>query len=398
MPQAPIDILARLVAFDTTSRLSNLALIEWVSDYLAGLGVSSHLTFSDAGDKANLFARVGPVDGPALVLSGHTDVVPVDGQSWDTDPFELSVRDGRAYGRGAADMKGFIACVLAWMPGLVEQARAGRLCRPVGIALSYDEEVGCLGVGRLIEDLARRGESVSGCVIGEPTGMRPVIAHKGIAHYRCVVTGREAHSSLTPQGVNAIEFAARLITHIRKLADAEAQFGHRHALYDVPFATLQTGVIRGGVAGNIVPKSCEFIFECRWLPGDRHERFIDSVREYAGVLEREMRQVSGAASILFEPLVNCPPFEAVNGSEVLHYACELGGCRESEGAAVAYTTEAGRFSEAGIPCVVFGPGHIREAHRPDEFIELEQLDACMNWLEKLGHCLVDGKIRDDTFA
>ncbi len=398
MSDATLELLARLVAFDTTSRNSNLALIEWVRTYLDSLGVASHLTYSDDGSKANLFARVGPPELPVVLLSGHTDVVPVDGQSWSTDPFALAVRDGRAYGRGTADMKGFIACVLAWLPGVVALANSGKLSRPVGIALSYDEEVGCLGVGRLIEDLVARGIGVSGCLIGEPTSMKPVIAHKGIAHYRCVVRGREAHSSLTPRGVNAIEFAARLISHIRKLADAEAQFGHRHALYDVPFATLQTGLVHGGVAANIVPRDCEFVFECRWLPGDRHERFVDSVRDYAVLLEKEMREVAEEASIHFEALVNCPPFEAVEHSEVLQYAHELAGCCRSEGSGVAYTTEAGRFSEAGIPCVVFGPGAIREAHRPNEFVELHQLEACTAWLERLGECLQSGKIVQESFA
>lgn len=374
-------ILASLIAFDSTSRHSNLALIEWVADYLQQHGVHSTLTFSDDGRKANLFAVIGDAALPVIVLSGHSDVVPVDGQHWQSDPFVLSERDGRLYGRGSCDMKGFIACVLSQVPAWTTLAAAQRLERGIGIALSYDEEVGCLGVSRLIADLQQRQLNIEGCIIGEPTMMRPVIAHKGIAHYRCRVTGRAAHSSLTPQGVNAIEYAARLITHIRRLADTEQFFGAQQTLYDVPFATLQTGVIHGGTAPNIVPKDCEFIFECRWLPGDRHQRFVDSVRDYAAVLCAEMQTIAPEADISFEQLVDCPPFESDPDSAVRRHVEAL--CQCCGGEAVAYTTEAGRFAEAGIPAVVCGPGSIAQAHRPDEFVAISQLDECVAWLQQL---------------
>jgi acetylornithine deacetylase len=375
------DVLERLVAFDTTSRHSNLALIEWVAEWLRGHGVDSRLSFNDDGSKANLFARIGPEGRPVLMLSGHSDVVPVDGQLWQSDPFVLSEREGRLYGRGAADMKGFIACVLAAVPDWVERARAGRLELPLGIALSYDEEVGCLGVAGLIDDLKAGGIDVAGCIVGEPTMMTPVVAHKGIAHYRCRVTGRSAHSSLTPSGVNAIEYAARLISHIRRLADAEAQFGRRHALYDVPFATLQTGLIHGGTASNIVPAQCEFVFECRWLPGDQHQRYIESLRDYAATVLAEMREVAPEADIELEALVDCPPFEADAGSRVSLLVDTL--CGGVAGRGVAYTTEAGRFHAAGMACVVCGPGSIEQAHRADEYIATSQLDACSEWLRAL---------------
>lgn len=376
------DVLATLVRFDTTSRYSNLQLIEWVKDYLAGHGVASRLTFSPDGNKANLFARIGDESLPVVVLSGHTDVVPVDGQAWTTDPFILSeAMPGRLQARGSADMKGFIACVLALVPSFVELARQGKLTQGIGIALSYDEEVGCLGVGYLIEGLKQDGVNVTGCIIGEPTNMRPVVAHKGIAHYRCHVTGRAAHSSLTPQGVNAIEYAARIITHIRKLAETEASFGHHQPLYDVPFTTLQTGTIQGGTAANIVPKDCEFVFECRCLPGDNPERFVSSVRDYADSLLLEMREVAPEAAITIEPLVLCPPFESQSESEVMGYVSRLCPC--CEGSGVAYTTEAGVFNAAGISCVVLGPGSIEQAHRPDEYIEREQLSLCIEWLQRL---------------
>lgn len=374
-------ILSRLLSFDTTSRDSNLALIQWVASWLEQYGVASTLTFNDEKTKANLFAHLGDPTLPAVVLSGHTDVVPVDGQQWCYPPFDMTVRDGLVYGRGSADMKGFIACVLAAVPRWQQLAAGGVMTRSLGIALSYDEEIGCLGVGRLIDDLLARQVPVAGCIIGEPTMMRPVIAHKGIAHYRVHVRGRAAHSSLTPQGVNAIEYAARLVTHIRKLADAEQSFGSRHPLYDVPFATLQTGLIKGGNAANIVPKDCEFVFEVRWLPGDVHERFVASVQDYAQVLLAEMQQVAPEADIQFEALVNCPPFEYSPGSEITRHVEAL--CQGCSHDAVAYTTEAGRFHEAGMPCVVCGPGSIEQAHRPDEFVSQAQLAACDAWLDQL---------------
>lgn len=383
---ATLAILERLLSFDTTSRESNLALIDWVVAYLAEHGISATLTHNDDGSKANLYAAIGDAALPAIILSGHTDVVPVDGQLWSYPPFVLSQHDGKVYGRGSADMKGFIACVLAQVPAWVQLAAEQRWQRSLGIALSYDEEVGCLGVGRLIADLQARQVPVAGCIIGEPTNMRPVVAHKGIAHYRCSVQGRAAHSSLTPQGVNAIEYAARLITHIRKLADTEASFGNRHPLYDVPFTTLQTGLINGGNAANIVPKSCEFVFEVRWLPGDQHERFVSSVRDYAANLLQEMRQVAPEADISFQPLVNCPPFQSEDGCEIRQHVAALCACQGGD--AVAYTTEAGRFAEAGIACVVCGPGSIVQAHRPDEFVTLAQLAACESWLAALQQRLI----------
>lgn len=375
------ELLARLVAFDTTSRLSNLDLIDWVADYLSGFGIKPRLTYSDDKRKANLFARIGPEDAPAVVLSGHTDVVPVDGQAWESNPFTLTERDGKLYGRGSCDMKGFIASSLALVPEAVALAKAGKLKRPLGLAFTFDEETGCLGVRELIADVLAAGISIAGCIVGEPTDMQPVIAHKGIAHYRCRVLGREAHSSLTPYGVNAIEYAARLITHLRLLADTESAFGHRNMLYDVPFTTLQTGLVHGGIAANIVPRDCEFVFECRWLPGDDPERFLQQLFDQVEVLKAEMRAVAPEADIIVEPMVHCPAFEAEPESEVMRAATHLcGGC---EGSGVAYSTEAGFFHEAGIPAVVCGPGSIKQAHKPNEFVEISQLKLCDSWLRQL---------------
>jgi acetylornithine deacetylase len=305
----------------------------------------------------------------------------VDGQVWDSPPFELTEKDRRFYGRGSADMKGFIACVLAWLPQLQDLATRGELHQPVALALSYDEEVGCLGVPRLIMDLRQRGIEVAGCVVGEPTEMHPVIAHKGIAHFRCTLHGRSVHSSLTPQGVNAIEYAAKLINHIRKLADAEAQFGRIRPLYDVPHATLQTGTIQGGTVANIVPRDCEFVFECRWLPGELLDRYLGPILEYAHILQEEMRAVAPEAEIAVEQLFDCQPFEAESHGLLMDYIAELsGGMRQQ---AVAYTTEAGCFATAGFPSVVIGPGSIEQAHKPNEYIKIEQLEACSDWLKRL---------------
>lgn len=374
-----IEILDRLVAFDTTSRLSNLALIEWVADYLDGLGLQGRLSYDDSGKKANLLVFYGNGGGAPLLLSGHTDVVPVDGQTWSSDPFRLLQRDGRLYGRGTCDMKGFIAVVLERLAAWQQSGQAQDLS--LGLALSYDEEVGCLGVRRLLSDLKESGVEVSGCIVGEPTSMQPVIAHKGIAHYRCHVHGRAAHSSLTPQGVNAIEYAARLINHVRMLAEAEASFGRHEPLFDVPFNTLQTGWIQGGVAPNIVPKDCEFIVECRCLPGDDPERFLRSMQECAESMLPEMRKVAPEAAIAFEQVVDCPPFESPQDSALRDWVAEL--CAGEPERAVAYATEAGCFGLSGIPSVVCGPGSIEQAHRPDEFIEISQLTQCAAWLDRL---------------
>jgi acetylornithine deacetylase len=381
MQASVLPYLSALVGFDTTSSRSNLELIAWVEQRLTEMGISCHLSHNPQGDKANLFARVGPEDVPLLLLSGHSDVVPVSQQAWQSDPFTLVERDGRYYARGAADMKGFIACVLAWLPEVVAQHARGALRQPVGLALSFDEEVGCLGVSYLIEDLQARGVAVGGCIIGEPTDMRPVVAHKGIAHVRCRVTGRAAHSSLTPDGVNAIEYAAKLISHIRKLAEAEAMLGRHEPLYDVPFTTLQTGTILGGTVPNIVPRDCEFVFECRCLPGDQLSRYLTSITDYAKELLLEMRQVAPEAAITFEQLVDCPPFETPENSALTAYIAEL--CQGESELAVAYTTEAGRFAAAGFPSVVLGPGSITQAHKPDEYIEHSQLEACSVWLDRL---------------
>ena len=376
------DLIQRLVGFDTTSRDSNLGLIEWVRDWLKGQGVDSRLTYDPSRTKANLFATIHPGARPGIVLSGHTDVVPVDGQPWDTDPFKATIRDERIYGRGSADMKSYLAAALATTPRFL----AADLSSPVHFALSYDEEVGCLGVRGLIEDLARAGIKPAGCIIGEPTGMQPVVANKGQRTYTCCFRGREAHSALTPQGVNAIEYAAKLVVYIRHMAERMRDCETRDNGFDVPFTTLQTGVIKGGTAANIVPRDCEVHFEFRYLPGADPEALEREIKSYAErVLEPEMRAVDPAAYIAFETRAEIPGLdpsvERAEQDRVTALAQAL--ARNASIAKVAYATEAGLFQRAGIPSIICGPGSIGEAHKPNEFVTLEQVALCESFMARL---------------
>jgi acetylornithine deacetylase len=376
------EMLEQLIAFDTTSRESNLGLIEWVRDWLRKKGVQSRLTFDKTGRKANLFATVsGSARGDAragLVLSGHTDVVPVDGQPWDTDPFRATIRDDRVYGRGTADMKSYLAVALATTPRFL----AADLKAPVHFALSYDEEVGCIGVRGLLEDLAANGIRPAGCIIGEPTGMQVVVAHKGKRAFRCRVRGREAHSSLTPQGVNAIEYAAKLVVHIRGIADRLRDTGPRNQGFDVPFTTMQTGTIRGGTAANIVPRECALEFEFRYLPGADPDALVDEIEAYArNVLEPEMKRVSEDAGFEFEAREEIPGLEIAEDHRLTELAKAL--TRTNAVGRVAYATEAGLFQKAGIPSIICGPGSIAQAHKPNEYVTLEQVAMCEAFVERV---------------
>jgi acetylornithine deacetylase len=376
------ELIQRLVGFDTTSRDSNLGLIEWVRDWLKGFGVESRLTYDESGKKANLFATIRQGARPGIVLSGHTDVVPVDGQAWDTDPFVATLKDDRIYGRGSADMKSYLACALAMTPRFL----AADLKYPVHFALSYDEELGCMGVRGLIADLAQAGIRPAGCIIGEPTGMQAVVAHKGKRAYRCCFRGREAHSALTPHGVNAIEYAAKLVVYIRHMAERMRDCETRDNGFDVPFTTLQTGVIRGGTAGNIVPRDCEVHFEFRYLPGVDPEALESEIKAYAErVLLPEMRSVDPETFISFETKAEIPgldpALERAEQDRVTALAQAL--ARNPSIAKVAYATEAGLFQRAGIPSIICGPGSIEQAHKPNEFIALEQIALCESFMERL---------------
>ncbi|WP_411380634.1 acetylornithine deacetylase [Pseudomonas sp. MPB26] len=363
------ELLRTLVGFDTTSRESNLQLIEFVRDYLAEFGVASKLVFNAERSKANLFASVGPVQVPGIVLSGHTDVVPVDGQPWTVPPFALTERDGKLFGRGTADMKGYIACVLALVPALVEAP----LRMPVHIALSYDEEVGCLGVRSLLKVLEDRPVKPLLCIIGEPTELKPVLGHKGKLAMRCDVQGEACHSAYAPYGVNAIEQAAELIGELGRIGQRLRQT--QDARFDPPFSTVQTGVISGGKALNIVPADCRFDFEVRALPAQDPGAVADELKAYAEqhVLPR-MRAVSAQSAIRFTELSAYPGLVTDERSQAAELIAAFCGSRAF--GTVAFGTEGGLFDAVGIPTVVCGPGSMDQGHKPDEFVKVEQLAGC----------------------
>jgi acetylornithine deacetylase len=372
-----MEMLRRLIAFQTVSRESNLALIDFVREHLRECDARARLTFDDSRRKANLFATLGPPAPGGIVLSGHTDVVPVDGQAWASDPFDLIDRDGRLYGRGTADMKSFIAVALALSPGYV-----ARLERPLHLALSYDEEVGCLGIGRLIADLVESGVRPEGCIVGEPTMMTPVIGHKGKMSYRCTVRGRAAHSAYAPRAVNAVEAAAEAIAYLKRMSRRHRDGGPYDHAYDVPYTTVHTGVIRGGSALNIVPHECIFDFEFRHLPADDPHALLAEFNAYLHAeLEREMHAVDAQTGFSIEQLSAIPALDTPAETPIVALAQELTGRYEL--AKVSYGTEASQFQHSGIPTVVCGPGSIEQAHKPDEYIDRAQLAACERFVRAL---------------
>jgi len=377
-PPSSVEMLRRLIAFPTVSRDSNLDLIHYVRDYLKPFDADIRLTHDDGKRKANLFATLGPRGERGIVLSGHTDVVPTEGQAWETDPFNMVEKDGKLYGRGASDMKGFIACVLALVPEFMEQG----LETPLHLAFSYDEEVGCLGVGRLIADMMRSGVRPNACIVGEPTEMRPVIAHKGKRGYRCTVRGLAGHSAYAPHGVNAVEYAAEAIAFLKAMARRHRDRGPYDRGFDIAHTTVHTGVIRGGTALNVIPHECAFDFEFRHLPGDDPEallrEFTDHVRNK---LEPEMRAVHPAAGFTIEPLSEIPVLDTGPEAEVVALAQELAGSGEI--GKVSFGTEGSQFQRAGIPTVVCGPGSIAQAHKPNEYVTLDQIGRCEEFLRKL---------------
>lgn len=372
-------ILGELIGFDTTSRLSNLPLIHRVREILDGFGVASDLVTNPEGTKANLWATIGPADRPGVILSGHTDTVPVDGQDWTSDPFAMVERDGRLYGRGTADMKGFVAAAIAAVPRMLQ----ADLQTPFHLAFSFDEEVGCTGVRHLLDHVAGLPVRPALCVVGEPTEMRPVIGHKGGRGYRCRVTGTEAHSSLAPLAVNAIDYAAELIVFIRGLARELAETGATDPEYDVVHTTISTGLIAGGTAVNIVPNACEFLFEFRHLAPVDPEAIIGTIAGHARtVLEPQMRAVAPETGIRFEPIYEYPALDLAADHPLTTTVKALAG-RNDHGK-VAYGTEAGLFQrDLGLPSIICGPGSIVQAHKPDEWIAIEQLARCDRFLDRL---------------
>jgi len=377
-PSAHALAMARsLVGMNTVSRNSNLALIHFIRDELARHGVSSTLTFDDGGGKANLFATVGEGKPAGVIVSGHTDTVPWDGQDWSLDPLGADVKDGRLYGRGSADMKGFIGLAVAQVPAWL----AADLPFAVHLAFSYDEEVGGFGARRLIADMRERGVLPLACIVGEPTGMVPALAHKGVYRWRCCVKGKAAHSSLTPQSVNAIQVGARVVGKLTDMAERWRDGEARYAGFDVPYTTGSVGVIEGGIADNVVPEDCRFHYEFRNLPGTDAADLQREVLAYAASLEPAMKAVAPEAGIAFETLCEMPAFLARADDVAVLLAQRLAA---AEGTTlVAFGTEAGLFQRAGVPTVVCGPGHIAQAHQADEYVSLAQLAEAERFLQGL---------------
>ncbi|MEO3429240.1 acetylornithine deacetylase [Pelagibius sp. CAU 1746] len=371
-------MIERLIAFDTTSRNSNLELIHYVRDYLADLGVTASLVHDAEGRKANLYATLGPADRPGIALSGHTDVVPIDDQDWTRDPWRVSEGDGRLFGRGTCDMKSFIAVALAHAPRFLE---AG-LQTPVHLCFSYDEEVGCKGVPSLLDFLASQPVKPAMCVVGEPTDMKVVTGHKGKRSVCCRVRGKEAHSSLAPYGVNAVVAAARVVGYLADMADRKAADGPFDADFDVPHTTIHTGTIEGGTQLNIVPGHCRFEFEFRYLPQDDPETLLGEVKRFAEeTVAPAMRKIDPATGFSWEELSSFPGLDLAPDAEVVELAKALSGGNDT--GKVAFGTEAGLFDQRGIPTVVCGPGSIDQAHKPDEFVTLEQVALCERFMDRL---------------
>lgn len=374
-------LIRKLVGFPTVSRDSNLALLDFVRGYLAQHGIDARYTFNDERTKANLWATLPAQDGNTttggVILSGHTDVVPVDGQPWDTDPFEATVRGDKVVGRGVTDMKSFSAIGLAMVPELLRRG----LERPVHFALSYDEEVGCIGVRRLLAELRESGAQPLGVIVGEPTGMELVLAHKGKMSWRARVRGHEAHSALTPRGVNAVQIACEIVAYIAQRARGFRDQGARDDDYDVPFTTAHVGVIHGGTALNIVPRDCWFDFELRHLPHDDPNAFFADVERFARRFLADMQAVSADASIAFEHLSTLPGMDTPDGSAIAALAHACNG--HANVGKVSFGTEASLFQGIDIAAVICGPGRIEQAHQPNEWVAVEQLALCEAFMRRL---------------
>ena len=380
------EILARLVAFDTTSTTSNLELIDFIRNLLDDQDIACQLVHSEDRSRANLYATIGPDDIGGIMLSGHTDVVPTAGQDWHSDPYRLMTDDTRLTGRGSCDMKGFIACVLAALPGMT----SARLQTPIHLAFSYDEEIGCVGARKLVDTLAGREVVPRIGVIGEPTGMNMVLAHKGKVSYRVAISGLSCHSAYISSGVNAVEYAAELIAYIRGMNRRVLESGQTDESYTVPHSTFHVGNIRGGTALNIVPQQCEFEFEIRNLPQDDLDALVRQIRGYADdVLLPDMRDRHPDSAIEFTRISHYPGLHTDPAAAVIAYTRAVNPI-DRIGDNVSFGTEAGLFDEIGIECVVCGPGSIDQAHKPDEFVSREQLNHCDRMIENLVQRCRDG--------
>ena len=373
----PREMIAKLVSFDTTSSRSNLPLIDFVRDYLAAWGVESYAVPNDEGTKANLYAAFGPLTEGGVVLSGHTDVVPVEGQPWVTDPWEVVEKDGRLFGRGTADMKSFSAIVLSRLPELVSRP----LKRPIYLALSYDEEVGCFGAPRMIRELVQRFPKPALCIVGEPSMMGVVDAHKSISSFRTTVTGFEAHSAHTDKGVNAVAVAARLVSFLHDIADEFRSQGPFNERFDPAYTTMGVNVISGGTANNIVARECSFNWDCRTIPGQSSDDILARLEGRAAEMLPAMRFVFPEADIQTVQLASVPGLMPESPSPAAELVHRLTGRNATT--TVSYASEGGQFQEAGLSTVICGPGSILQAHQPNEFIDLTEIEACNAFISKL---------------
>lgn len=376
-----IGWLKQLVAFDTTSRNSNLQLIELIQNWFLQHQLSPQLIYNDTKSKANLFVTLPAFDGNTkggLILSGHTDTVPIDDQAWNTNPFEASERHGRIYGRGTCDMKGFLAVLLKLLPKFCKL----QLTKPLHFVFSYDEEIGCLGIPSLIAHLEVLKIKPEGCLIGEPTNMQPVTANKGRLLFRCRIHGAAAHSSLTTHGCNAIEHAAQFICYLRSLAEQFKQQGPFDYDFDIPFTTLSTNMINGGSAFNIIPEWSEFAFEFRHLPQLNPQEIIDSIEKYIhDKLLPELRKEHQDAMIDLVKISDCPGLTTSEDEMIAQLIRRVTKVKKKSKA--AYATEAGFYQQAKIPTIICGPGSIEQAHRANEFVTIDQLNECEKVLSSL---------------
>ncbi|WP_330475583.1 acetylornithine deacetylase [Terrabacter sp. C0L_2] len=377
---ASLDWTTRLLQVDTTSRETNLPLIDLVADELRAHGVEPVLVANEDGTKANLLATFPAADGTTtggVVLSGHTDVVPVDGQDWSSEPFVPEIRDGRLYGRGTCDMKAFIGSVMTAVPRLSTTP----LSEPVHLAFSYDEEVGCVGAVSLVDEIVARGLRPRACIVGEPTSMRVIRGHKSLTMIEVVFHGVAAHSSRTPHGVNAIEYAAQLVRFVRGVADGFRADGPFDEHYDVPFTTATVNQIQGGIAVNTVPAECSLTFEFRAVGAVDVDATVEAFRAEARRIEEAMREENPDARVEVSIGAQAPGLDTADDEDVIDFVTGLGAAASEE--KVAYGTEAGLFQRAGIPTVVCGPGDIAQAHAPDEFVALEQIERCDELVDRL---------------
>lgn len=377
------ELLARLVSFDTTSRNSNLPLMDFVREYLDAHRIPYRISSDASGEKANIHAIIGPQRAGGVALSGHVDTVPVDGQAWSADPFTLRRSDGRLYARGAADMKGFVSACLAAVP----EMKARNLARPLHLFISYDEEVGCHGAKRLIEDLDQSGLKPALCVVGEPSGMQPILAHKGKLNLRVTVRGMPGHSSEPGKGVNAIQAAGEAIAYVAAEARRLTKEGPFEDGFDPPHTTIHVGTIEGGTILNIIPERCEFIMEWRVIPGDDPNRHVERLRQFVATnIEPAMHAVNRSTGFEYDVLVEMPGLSLNPDHELTAIVKQLTGSNST--GKVSYGTEGGYYQGADIPTIVCGPGHIAQAHQPDEWIAQEQLDACDVFIRRLADRLL----------